>query len=268
MSIQIPPVVYKYRDWSNPEHKRLLTNCEINFAPPIDCQEQHECNLSRDYDSVNEGLLYKYYYHTAPNYGYYSHEDRDNIAKMMVKNSPMNDIKHRERTNERFRAIINRDLSIFCVSPYKDVMNLWEVFADGHMGFCVGFDSAALMKYSDYFGSGGNVVYYDTSNPPKIRPFTFSKEELIEDMMKMIYSLPDIFVDEKEYRFSKLYIPNRQLSVDVSCFKEIILGSSISEKDKDEITTIVKKQFPKVEFSQAKCDIAKESFEFYGISLT
>ena len=43
--IDLPERIYKYRDWKNPCHKRMLTNNEIYFAKPLDFKDNHELDF-------------------------------------------------------------------------------------------------------------------------------------------------------------------------------------------------------------------------------
>ncbi len=43
--IDLPERIYKYRDWKNPCHKRLLTDSEIYFAKPLNFKDNHELDF-------------------------------------------------------------------------------------------------------------------------------------------------------------------------------------------------------------------------------
>jgi len=73
-------------------------------------------------------------------------------------------------------------------------------------------------------------------------------------MLKVIYSLPRKFKGEDEFRFAKMNINNRQVNFPTSAVKEIILGSSITKSNKNEIIKIVKAKFTTASITQAKYD--------------
>lgn len=264
--VDLPKRLYKYRIWDKVEHKRLLTQNEIKFSAPFDCDEQHECNLPRDYDSVKEKMLFEYYYLTAPDMGYKSLTERFGIANYMMKNSPFHSKGHRIYIEEKFRQELNKQLSLFCTSPHKNNLNLWSSFAGGDSGFCVGFNTRKMFDTKEIFGSGGKVNYFPLNELPKIRPFCFTDEERIADMMQVVYTLPDIFAKEDEYRLTKMNIHIQTVQLNIDSFEEIILSEHINNTAKAEIIEIAKSRIPKAEISQAKFNLNTEDYDFIPIA--
>lgn len=264
--LYLPERIYKYRTWNKLEHKKLLTQNEIKFSSPFDCEEQHECNLPKDYDSVTEQMLYDYFYKKAPGHGYITHIQRHDIANHMVKNSPFNNNDHRLDTEKIFRQKLNEQLSIFCASPYKNNSNLWSSFAGGDSGFCVGFNTLKMFDTKEVFGGGGDVCYYPSDKPPKIRPFNLTEEETLSDMLKVIFSLPDVYDKEKEYRLFKMNMPNQKVLLNIDSFEEIILGENINPKAEKEIIEVSKTKFPNAEISKAKFNHHTKDYDFNAIS--
>ena len=56
-----PEILYKYRDWENPFHKKLITHGEIFLSCPSNFNDPFDCQLSLDYSSVSEEVLLKLY---------------------------------------------------------------------------------------------------------------------------------------------------------------------------------------------------------------
>lgn len=262
--IDLPDKIYKYRTWKKPEHKRVLTHKEIFFAAPLDCDEQHECNLERDFDALTDEMIYKFCYNVATKSGLPENERKEHAEKML-KETCVRDKAHQEKTHSLFRETLNQNLSLFSASQYRNVFTLWEDFAGRQEGLCVGFSTRKMFQSGEIFGSGGPVDYYPTSNPPKIRPLTFSEDEKMEDMMKVIFSLPDKFVREKEYRLAKSKLENKQVKLSADAYEEVILGDKIGEKDKKEILELVKREFPKVRLFQARCNYDIQDYLFEEI---
>jgi len=264
-NIALPPIIYKYRVWENPEHKRMLTEGEIFFASPSDFNEQHECNLERDFDSLTDDMIFKFCYLTAPKNSYSSDSDRREIATRMITDSRIRNKEHQEEIQENFRNKINTDLSIFSASKHKDIFSLWQTFANDQTGFCIGLNTRKMFANNEIFGSGGCVEYYPIKNQPKIRPITFSKEEKIEDMMKVIYSLPDKFSREDEYRLAKSSMENKRISLNPLAFEEVILGCEMTKESKEEIKAIAIKRFPQIKIYQANYNYDLEIYAFQEI---
>lgn len=259
----LPDIIFKYRDWDDPKHKRILTEREIYYASPYESSDIHELTLEKDYSGVTDDDIYKFIYKTAPERGYFTHEQRDEIAKIMVKKTSFHNPRYRKNVETIFKQQLNRRLSIFSVSEHRDNNNLWNVFANGEMGFCVGLSPEAMFECGAVFGTAAKVKYYDTGNPPVIKgSISKSFEESVEETYELIYSLPDIFMDEDEFRITKMDIPNRQINLTPECYRQIILGSKISNKSKAEIIAISQKNFPDCPIYQAKFDFGADMYSF------
>lgn len=260
--VYLPERVYKYRNWTNEEHKRLLTENEIYFSAPLNIDEQHECNLETDYDSVTSQMIFDYAYMRAPEFGIIDEANRNLFAKNTVNFTPFYDAAHRVSMEERFRQDLNNQLSIFCVSEQKDNLNLWDSFSGGQTGFCVGINTRKMFDNKEILGGASKVDYYPIKNMPKRKAFCFSELERIQDMLNVIFSLPDFFAKEDEYRIFKLNIKNRQAKISQESIEEIILGQFIKEEHKQEIIQIAKIRFPLAEILQSTIDYNSNVFVF------
>jgi hypothetical protein len=261
----LPPIIYKYRDWTNNKHKRIISEREIYFANPYDCDEQYECNLPTDYDSVGKEDLYQYFVQTAPDYGYIAEKDKHEIAKKMITESPFNSIEHRIRSEKLMRTELNERLSVFCTSEHKDSLHLWNVFGANQTGFCVGINTLKMFNKSESFAACAKVDYYPIGTPPMIKPFSLTEKEKLEKMLRIIYSLPDIYSNEDEFRFSKINIIKREVILPEECFEEIILGEKMDSKHEKEIINLIKINLPKCRIYKCKYD--KHGFKFDLISI-
>lgn len=182
-----------------------------------------------------------------------------------VNNTPLKDIKHRQRMEIEFRKDLDKVLSIFCCSEHKDNYNLWTNFAANHTGFCVGFDTRIMLKGSEILGSGGKVDYYPLNRAPKRKPICLSDDERILEMQKVIFSLPDKYSDEDEYRLTKLHLRNRKVVINPKAIKEVIIGYKMSAKNRNEIVNITKSRFPDAKLLVAKYDNDREKYSFHEI---
>jgi len=260
---KLPDIVFKYRDWDNDNHKRILTDNEIYYASPYECSEAHELTLEKDYSDITEGDIYNYMYTTAPEKGFTTPEQRHEIAKIMVKKTPFNDPRYRINIETKFKQILNKRLSVFSVSEHRDNANLWNVFAKNETGFCVGLSPESMFHSGAIFGKAAKVKYYPANNPPKIKAALLKPfDDTVEETYELIYSLPDFFSDEDEFRITKLDIPSRRIQITHDCYKQIILGSNISDKSKSEIVELTKRNFPECQIYQAKYDYDADMYSF------
>lgn len=54
---EVPQVLYKYRDWDNPEHKKVLTDCTLYLASPRDFEDKKDCNVPEKYPSRQKEIF-------------------------------------------------------------------------------------------------------------------------------------------------------------------------------------------------------------------
>ena len=69
---------------------------------------------------------------------------------------------------------------------------------------------------------------------------------------KQIFTKWDKWAYEDEYRFTKNHIINRKIVLSKSCFKEIIFGYKMKQKERNQIKKIVAKNFPNILIYEAK----------------
>lgn len=263
--LKLPDKIYKYRDWSNPKHKRILTNSEIYFSAPSDTNEQHDCKLETDYASVTPDMIYDYAYKDAESRGK-SKEECIAFADWTLRTTKFFEKGDQEYGEKMFRESMNQQLSIFCVSEHNDNLNLWNTFAGGRTGFCVGVNPRKMFDNKEIFGGGGKVDYFQKDKMPKRKALTFSDLESINDMLLVIFSLPDLYKHEDEYRFFKINITNKQATIGQDSIEEIILGSNISSADKEEIIKIARERFPHANILQSLYDAKENTFQFEKIA--
>ncbi len=260
--IIIPEKIYKYRNWSNAYHKRLLTHNEIYFSAPSNIDEQHECNLETDYDSITPQMIFEYAFNEAKQMGFKTEYERLKFAERTVNNTPFFDKRRQDFGDAQFKAKMDAQLSIFCVSEVKDNPTLWNMFSGGHSGFCVGINSRKMFENRMLLGGGGKVNYYSKKDMPKRKGLTLTEEEGVLNMLTVVFSLPDMFAEEKEYRLFKMNITKREAEIGKECIEEIILGNAISEKDKTEILEVANKRFPLAVILQSEFDTLTNKFSF------
>lgn len=243
----MPKVLYKYRTWSKEEHKRLLTHHEIYYASPDELDELTECNLDRDYNSITEEMIWEFSRQEAQREvenGRIEIHKLLNRTKELFETNKFYELDHRKHTEKEYRIHLNNVLSIFCASEISINERLWNAFAGFKSGYCVGLDFTEIYLNDAVFGTCGKVNYYDEKEPPKIPPISLSSDERVLNMMKLIYSLPDKFEREDEFRFSKMHIQNRRVSLKPEWIREVILGSEMDSTSEAEVIELVKANYP------------------------
>jgi hypothetical protein len=252
-----PSILYKYRTWNKSEHKRLLTHCELYYASPDEFNEITECNLDYDYNSVSEEDIYKFCEEKVKidykDYCISEKEFKEKVQELYSKNL-FHDLNHREKSKRENREILNKSLSIFSASQHSNNARLWSTFTNERRGYCVGIDFTEIYKNDEIFGSCGRVEYYDEKNPPKISPISLSTDERVFKMMKLIYSLPNRFIEEDEFRFTKMYIKEKIVKLNPNWISEVILGSEMNKKDELEILKLVNEKYKSAQIKKLFVD--------------
>ena len=259
--ISLPDVLYKYRSWQHPDHKKILTNYEIYFSSPFELDEHHECLVEIDTDYITQDNLYKYFDNKTPLSQFSSKEQREEYIQKLIKEAPLHNPEYREEVAKDARKKLNDQVSIFCASEKRDNLNLWTTFGVDLEGFCVGFNTREMFINEEIFGSGGPVTY----EHHKLKPFYLDACQRIVDMSKVIFNLDKKFKNENEYRLSKFFLQEKKIKLNPSAFKELILGPNIEEDDKMEILEVVQQTLPKINIFQAKFHEDLETFSFQTI---
>jgi len=246
----MPEVIYKYRTWKNKNHKKIITEKKIYFASPLEMEEAHELFFNIDFSRINDKkLLYEYLYDTAPQMGYFDSESRDKIAKYMVANYPPLSPEVQNNFKDQLRQELNSDTSVFCGNEHRDNINLWNQFGGNHKGFCIGLNLKEISKIPRIASSIRRVEYL--KNKPKVHVFTTNQLEYREKFLTCLFSLHTMFSGEDELRLVKILIQEKENVLPEYCFRELILGKNISEKDKREILDIVNSNFTNLPVKQA-----------------
>ena len=260
-------LLYKFRDWKNENHKELLKEREIYFPSPNDFNDPFDCFLMLRYDLLSDKekkLKYEEIYRSnhpdASTSEVQLHIKRWERLKLMEKNYLLN-------ASERMLQENNERFGILSLTKTKTPILLWSHYADSHRGFAVGFDSKTLIEN---ISSSFNFIHIDARytnvdysiDYPIIIP---KKTHAIETDLKPLSTKSKEWSYEQEYRIILFDGPREKLKLKPSVFSEIILGCNIEQKDKNEIVTITRTNFPNVKLFQAKKHSEKFSLTFEEI---
>ena len=258
--LSLPSKLYKYREYEKPEHIKTITNQEFYFAPPIDFSH-HEFNLPSDYESVSKDDFYKNIYKDSLEiFGITDPNRRKAFADYHLSTTEFFDPKFQAMVDKKFRDKRNKEYGIISLSPQRDSCSLWNNFASNHTGFAVGLKPEFMFDHGIVVGSAGHVTYYDKNNPPKIKPFCEDDYERIYNEHLSIFSLPDIFEDEQEYRIGKtIKHSGRFHKVKRECYSEIIIGAFMKDDNKEQLIDLVRTNLGEIDIYQQtvneKCEV-------------
>ncbi len=254
-----PKTIYKYRDWNNKFHKRILTEKEFFLASPLSFNDPFDCRISENYhflkDSYNQELyierMVNDYGERIKELGYDIELTKENFREKIK------DIDKLQKGVQDYDAVqLANNFGVMSLSCRWDSIVMWSHYSNLHQGFCIGFDEEKIRK-SNLFGKGGLVQYsekFPERNPSiNLHPFIESS--------KMLYTKSKDWEYEQEFRLSILNIEGLTLETrkvvvpddSVSC---IYLGLEIPIDHKLEILDIARKEKIKV------YQISKVPFEY------
>jgi len=250
MKNSFPKIIYKYRSWTNQNHKNILLKNQVYMASPKDFNDPFDCRITKNYSLLDSPeKIHKYINDGIKKHKYWLISNRKDIKKEKQKLfKRLEDIKtyQKERDNLEYSEIDKRN-GVLSMSGRWNSILMWSHYGDNHNGFCIGFNELK-MRSSGLFHRGGNVNYSKLF--PELNPL--SDEKLIVTSFYQIQYKSKEWEYEEEYRLSNFYYPDYPLDSDriiqfpEDFVEEINLGMNISEEHKYEIIEICKKRKIKV----------------------
>ncbi len=140
-------IVYKFRDWKNPFHKKNLTNGIIYFAAPTQFNDPFDSFIVPRYDLLTKQQKIELYQENIrlENTHLNKKEVNKEVAKWMGKK-----LLEGNRLYERVERVMRRNLNlygIFSLSKFKENILLWSHYSNSHYGFCIGYNKNTLSKF-------------------------------------------------------------------------------------------------------------------------
>jgi Protein of unknown function (DUF2971) len=244
-------VLYKFREWSDGNHRRMLTNSEIYFSSSLQFNDPFDRGLPPRYDRLSNEQLTPYITrHLDRHEEGLSPSERQRRIREVHVNRPFDDPKYRKYVAEKQYA----KHGIFSISRTRDNNLLWSHYAESHKGFCVGFNKPRLQEYlNSQCKTAGPVielypVKYQHDYPVLIPDLDGDDEKYMADGISI---KSKVWEYEEEVRCISMFKSNWALELDVSLFEQVILGAEMPADNCAQITELVKDKLPKVELIRA-----------------
>ena len=264
-----PKTLYKLRSWSNQDkkiqanHRMLLEENKLwvpvasDLNDPFDCSIPFRFDLMRDdeFQVRVERILAEANPSIQP-------AELTIAARQLGKGSDLRDPARRFEALKRLAWAYADTHGILSFTTIRDDPLLWSHYANCHKGFCIGFDYDRLSIVLDRFlhmtgvPSPGRWIDY-VKEMPVIIPCNDDGAD-VDAYLRLLTIKSDHWNYEKEYRYVFSRWKDEALEFDASCVSEVILGSKISDQDRDEIPIIVRERFPGAKLLQAH----KKQFAF------
>ena len=245
--------IFKYRDWTNPDHVDILKHKRIYLPSPEKLNDPFDCRITVNLDMLDDEMKIKQY---VSNYVI------TNLRRFQASKFPIekfipameNDLKNHlteyaKRFTDLYKQKGNLHFGIFCASTIWDNIQMWTYYSQNHTGFCIGFDLNRLLDFIPKFRSA-KVMY--SKEYPKIDPLiTYNPNNIsgdfIENCFKSSHSKAIGWKYEKEYRIFSNIFPEkynnkkRLIQLDSKCFKSLYVGLDFPSKELPIITNLANK---------------------------
>lgn len=210
LGVEEPPeILYKYREFSNPVHRRLLEEGEIYFSSFDDLNDEKEGRIPLVYTDI--------------------------IKKPLL-------------TAQQARKFIDEEkYGIFSLSKSSSVSTMWQFYSEEKKGFCVGFYTAGLLM--SIFGNHISLqeayshllpVRYFSSEERYEKSESFSFENDFLKLQKIAGTKTDEWEKEREVRLIGRNMASKALNVPDRDISHILLGKDMDNDNKQEILSILK----------------------------
>jgi Protein of unknown function (DUF2971). len=242
-----PKIIYKYRDWDNPYHQKILRENKIFLSSPRDFEDDMDCNVPESFPKKEE--LYNFFLEKSkeeiPNA---SRQECRAFARHWSKHSPLANPTSLKRQIEHYNNEFNDRFGVCSLTADSENADMWEKYANDSKGICIGFDSSKLFGV---VGGGGEVIYVE-----ELPTIDFVNDDFKTKHGKNIFFKENKWAFEKEYRLHKFWkdspkMENRNILMLEDCIVEVILGKDISEENKKEIIELLHKQNPNITIKQS-----------------
>lgn len=237
-----PKTLYKYRDWNNDYHKRLITAKEIYFASANQFNDPFDCNPPFRFDEkdlTQENIFTLTLKHAKNMYPTKTDTELHEIVFQQQKNHYLLDDNYLQEIAADNREEINKQFGILSLSADEKNFLMWSHYSKAHTGYCVGFNSYNLNKLCE--GTLERVSY--ESEIPKIPLLNDKSESVINFLRTILFTKSKIWEYEKEFRITKNAFSQKKMNFSSDCIDEIIFGCSMKHKSKLDILNIIEHQY-------------------------
>jgi len=258
-------ILFKYRNWSSLNHRKLLIDQEIYFPSADKFNDPFDSNIKIRYDKGSKEDILKLYFEDAKtHFPEESYEKLISLSEQKFDRGLHNDPKLLSGYFDDIRKLISETFGIFTLSAKNGGLLLWSNYADSHRGFAIGFNSERLMKSLREVGKHRHLIFdifkvcYEKEYP-LLNPYEMTANEIILVPLK---TKSCIWQYEKEYRIICLNKSNFLLRLDNDIIDSVILGCKIPMRHRKEIISALRIKGKDISLFQAY-----EHNELYALEL-
>lgn len=262
----IPQVLYKYRNWGDELHRKILTDGQIYFPSPAKLNDPFDSTIDPVFELLRRSeALRRAQMMFRREERIWSGTRVRKEAQRAVKAGFGSSPDSMATFKAEFLKRRVTEFGIFSLSATIDSNLLWSHYAKEHTGFCVGFSTeritAALNEWAYQLQIGvmaGERVRYESKYPrwnvwdhigmPHIEAF----KELI---VKSVTRKSSEWSHEREYRyiiFGRVLAGCRKARVPVDAMREVYLGCKMLKQHQAQIVECIRRYPHDVRLFKAK----------------
>ncbi|WP_026709284.1 DUF2971 domain-containing protein [Flavobacterium frigidarium] len=237
-----PRTVYKYRNWEDNYHKKILTDNEIFLSPPNLFNDPFDCRIYDDYSWVYDEQKRNAHIEKSlienKDYIIKEHGSIEKGRKLIVENFAY-PVIFQARSEKSADDFNDKHIGIVSFAENCDSILMWSHYANHHKGFSVGFDERKL-KVSGLFDLCESVIYSEEMpnlyiDDRRTKKINVQLHKSIEWEYEREYRAISLFNNEQIKKPS-----HRIVNFNDSYIKEIVFGLLTPEEHKKEIAEIAK----------------------------
>lgn len=244
--VRYPEVLFKYRNWDDRFHRRLITRLEMFLAPPSSFNDPFDCRIQTRWELMSEEDCFRKNLEIVKAWPTTLSEiDQVNLAwKITHEKQLWHPDKVRKEDENTFNEW-DRLAGLISLTASHDNILMWSHYAGSHTGICVGLRTEQLIE-NEAFDFIDKVVYYD--DYPMISAF----DDIEQRFYKKMFSKAKGWDYEEEYRITKMHVKKRIVRITENTFKSIYIGCMANNKKTEAIKSTIKDHLADVEIFKAR----------------
>jgi hypothetical protein len=234
-----PQFLFKYRDWSDEYHQRVISHREVYMASPMDFADPNDCKNHIRYDLLStEELMVALRDFVVRSHPRWNQKTCELEVKRLFDKNRLSDGVFINEMAEKSHAQWSDQSGVLSLARSPEIDKMWTDYANDDQGFCVSFHSREFLPH---VGGGGIVEYPDVL--PNIYPKPFHNQE--KQVWFQIYHKEAKWEYENEYRaitFSPQPLRpfERTRTIAPPAYHAIILGKYCTVKNQSLIREAVR----------------------------
>ena len=234
--VELPAVLYKYREWKKPVHQTILTERQVYFARPSSFADPLDCKNPTRYDLLNDAEFWECLkYQLKKQHPEWNVFQIEASARLWLTKSPSRDPGYIEKMEAQFFHEYDERIGILSLTANPISQEMWEQYADHCRGFAVGFYPHIMF---DYLGGGAPVTYCDEL--PIIYPQPL--QDFMTQHYNQVYHKLKKWEFEQEYRTQKssrssLSEQERTVVLPSEAYAHILIGKDMPPEDEQLLRT-------------------------------